>query len=106
MIEVKAKLWLEKNGKIILGKGRAELLWNIRDTGSLTKAAKLMGMSYSHAWSEIREISKALGKPVIETTRGGAKGGSSKLTPAGIDILKKFEKEIEELDKHLASRNR
>ena len=105
MTEVKAKLWLEKDSKIILGKGRAELLRNIENTGSLTKAAKLMDMSYSHAWSEVREISKALGKPVIETTRGGKAGGSSKLTPAGTEILKKFEKEIEKLDRHLASRN-
>lgn len=106
MVEVKAKLWLEKNGKIILGKGRAELLRHIRDCGSLTKAAKSMGMSYSHAWSEVREISKALGNSVIETTRGGKRGGSSVLTSAGLNILNKFEEEIEKLDSHLASRNR
>ena len=106
MIEVKAKLWLEKDSKIILGKGRAELLRKIKDTGSITKAAKSMSMSYSHAWSEIREMSRALGEPVIETTRGGKIGGSSKLTSLGLDILKKFEEEIEKLDRHLASRNR
>lgn len=106
MIEVKAKLWLEKDGKIILGKGRAQLLRNIKDTGSLSEAAKSMNMSYSHAWSEVREMSKALGEPIIETFRGGTKGGSSKLTPAGKKILKKFEEEIERLDRHLASRNR
>ena len=105
MTEVRAKLWLEKKGKIILGKGRAQLLKQIEITGSLSEAAKSMNMSYSHAWSEIREISNALGKPVIETSRGGKEGGSSKLTPAGKEILKKYEIEIEKLDRHLASRN-
>jgi len=106
MVEVKAKLWLEKDSRFILGAGRAELLRNVRDTGSLVKAAKAMDMSYSHAWSEIRDISEAVGNPVIETTRGGSTGGSSKLTKLGIDILKQFEKEMKMLDRHLNGRNR
>jgi molybdate transport system regulatory protein len=105
MTEVKAKLWLEKDGKIILGKGRAQLLSQIEKSGSLSEAAKTMNMSYSHAWSEIKEISEALGESVIDTARGGKEGGSSKLTSVGKEILKKFEKEIESLDRHLASRN-
>ena len=106
MTEVKAKLWLEKDGKIIVGKGRAQLLSQIEITGSLSEAAKSMNMSYSHAWSEIKEISDALGEPVIETTRGGKEGGSSKLTSIGKEILKKYNKEIESLDRHLSDRNK
>jgi molybdate transport repressor ModE-like protein len=105
MTEVRAKLWLEKDSKFILGVGRAEILRNIRDTGSISKAAKAMGMSYSHAWSEIREMSRGLGAPVIETGRGGRAGGSSRLTEAGKEILKKFEKEMEKMDRHLARCN-
>ncbi len=106
MTEVRAKLWLEKDSKFILGVGRAEILRNVRDTGSISKAAKAMGMSYSHAWSEIREMSRALGVPVIETGRGGRNGGSSKLTEAGEVILDKFEKEMEKMDRHLARCNK
>ncbi len=105
-MEIKAKLWLEEDGRFIIGTGRAELLWRIRDTGSLAKATKAMGMSYSHAWSEVREISVAAGGKVVETSRGGKTGGSSKLTPLGEEILKKFEKELERLDRHLSDSNR
>ncbi|MBA3045407.1 MAG: LysR family transcriptional regulator [Candidatus Thermoplasmatota archaeon] len=105
MIEIKAKLWLEKDSKFILGVGRAEILRKIKDTGSLARAAESMGMSYSHAWSEIREISDALGGPVVETARGGRSGGSSRLTALGLEILDTFEKENERLDRHLAKRN-
>jgi molybdate transport system regulatory protein len=104
-IEVKAKLWLEKDSRFILGIGRAEILRKIKETGSLAKAAKSMGMSYSHAWSEIRDISESLGESVVETARGGKSGGSTRLTLLGEELLLKFEKEKEMLDRHLAKRN-
>lgn len=106
MVEVKAKLWLEKGSRFVLGEGRAELLRRVGETGSIAKAAKAMGMSYSHAWSELREMSEALGEPVLETERGGRSGGKSRLTAAGKAILKRFEKEKERMDRHLAESNR
>lgn len=105
MVEVRAKLWLENDSVFILGVGRAEILRRIEETGSISKAAKAMGMSYSHAWSEIRAMSEALGSPVVETSRGGRSGGRTKLTKAGKDVLEKFDKEMEMLDRHLSERN-
>lgn len=105
MVEVRARLWLEKDSKFILSTGRAELLRHIKDTGSIAKAAKLMAMSYSHAWTQIREMSDAAGGALVETARGGRSGGSSKLSKLGIEILKQFEKEMEMLDRHLSERN-
>ena len=105
MIEVRAKPWLEKDGKFILSAGRAEILRKIRDTGSLSEAAKSMNMSYSHAWSQLREMSEAAGGKLVETSRGGRSGGSTKLTKRGKEILKRFDDEMEKLDRHLARRN-
>jgi molybdate transport system regulatory protein len=105
MIEVKAKLWLERKGHFILSSGRAEILRKVKETGSLAKAAKSMGMSYSHAWSQVREMSEAAGGLVVETARGGRSGGGSRLTELGLEILDIFEKENERLDRHLAERN-
>jgi molybdate transport system regulatory protein len=104
-IDVKAKLWLEKNSRFIIGAGRAEILRKIKETGSLAKAAKSMSMSYSHAWSEIRDISDAAGGQVVETSRGGASGGNSRLTELGEELLKTFDDELEKLDRHLAKQN-
>ena len=106
MVRVKAKLWLEGKAGVILGEGRAELLRKVNETGSLRKAALSMGMSYSHAWLEIKAISKAMGGPVITATAGGKRGGGSKLTKLGEDALRTFDDESEALQAHLARRNR
>ena len=106
MFEVKAKIWLEKNSKCIIGKGRAELLLKIKKLGSLSEVAKSMGMAYSHAWTEIKEIEDAVGQPVIITVRGGKDGGSSRLTELGEELLNKYNEEIKFLEQHLYERNK
>jgi molybdate transport system regulatory protein len=106
MVDVKAKIWLENDGQFILSDGRAEILRKVMETESLSEAAKSMNMSYSHAWSQVREMSKAAGGPLVKTKRGGVSGGRTRLTKLGKELLKKFDHEKEKLDRHLAERNR
>jgi len=103
---VNAKIWLEIDSNCIIGRGRAELLRKIKELCSLSEVAKFMGMAYSHAWSEIKEISNAVGGPVIVTSRGGKQGGSSRLTELGEDLLNRFDEETNSLDNYLSKRNR
>ncbi len=44
--KIKSKIWIESDGKILLGEGRVQLLKAIKETGSLSKAAKKLNMSY------------------------------------------------------------
>ena len=106
MIKVKAKIWLEIDSKCIIGQGRAELLRKIKELGSLSEVARSMGMAYSHAWSEIKEISNAVGGPVIVTSIGGKQGGSSRLTELGEELLNHFNEETNSLDNYLSKRNK
>ena len=106
VFEVNAKIWLEIDSKCVIGKGRAELLHKIKELGSLSEVARSMGMAYSHAWSEIKEIEDVVGGPVIVTSRGGKDGGSSCLTKLGEDILKQFDDEFKRLDSYLDKRNK
>lgn len=78
------------DGMAIMGEGRAELLELIDETGSLSEAAKGMGMSYRYAWGMIRKVSVAAGGPVVKSTRGGSHGGRTSLTPLGKDLLDTF----------------
>ncbi len=78
------------DGMAIMGEGRAELMELIDDTGSLSEAAKGMGMSYRYAWGMIRKVSEAAGGPVVESTRGGSHGGRTALTLLGRDLLDTF----------------
>lgn len=85
------KVWLEKDGSRLLGGGGAAILEAIDRLGSISMAAKRLGMSYKYVWDYLVAIESSLGKPVVETYRGGKKGGGgARLTNAGRRILAEF----------------
>jgi molybdate transport system regulatory protein len=89
---------------IALGPGKAELLGLLEQTGSITKAARQMEMSYMRAWSLIRVMNRCFKKPLVITTRGGRKGGGAKLTESGRKALQHYQ-EIEKAGLRAASRH-
>ncbi|MBD3230208.1 MAG: hypothetical protein GF329_18665 [Candidatus Lokiarchaeota archaeon] len=87
-IDINYKIWLEKDGENILGKGGAELLQLIDETNDLGKASQKMNCSYKYAWNILRKIKKRYENPVI-TRRGGKDGGGqTKLSPFGRRLLR------------------
>jgi len=92
--EARGKVWLEKDGKPLIGKGRAQLLEEIRRTGSIKRAASSVGVSYRYAWDMISRINDACGSPVVSSQRGGPEGGRSKLTDEGEELLRLY-REVE-----------
>jgi len=86
-MEPKIKLWVEKDGSIVLSGYRVQLLRHIADTGSLAEAARRMGLSYRRAWGKIREIESNLGVKLVESEVGGPGGGGTHLTSEGERIL-------------------
>jgi 8-oxo-dGTP diphosphatase len=91
MYELKLKVWLERDGKFVMSDGRAKLLRMIKETGSLSKSALEMGMSYRHAWGVLHRISQGAGGKVVESIRGGKEGGLTRLTPFGEEVLREYE---------------
>ena len=91
MYDLKLKMWLERDGRFIVSDGRAKLLRKVKDMGSLSKAAKEMGMSYRHAWGIVHRISQNAGGDVVHSVRGGREGGVTSLTPFGEEILREYE---------------
>ena len=91
MYDLKLKMWLERDGRFIMSDGRAKLLRKVKDAGSLSKAAKEMGMSYRHAWGILHRIAQSAGGDIVVSTRGGREGGVSTLTPFGEEILREYE---------------
>ena len=79
MIKLNAKGWLEKDGKFLLGEGRARLLELINRTHSISETAREMKMSYRHAWGVIKEMESAVGKKLTKSERGGSGGGTGVL---------------------------
>lgn len=83
-------LSLEDKKHTVLDEIDALLLRRVSETGSLTEASKLLGISYRNAWGRIRKIESAFGNQVLDTRIGGAAGGSSRLTPEGMSLLGEF----------------
>jgi molybdate transport system regulatory protein len=86
------RVWLTLNGKNFMGRGRAELLRQIGETGSISKAAKAMKMSYKAAWDAVDAMNTAYGRALVESATGGSRGGGSRVTPECIELLLEFEK--------------
>jgi molybdate transport system regulatory protein len=80
----------------MLGPGKADLLERIRDTGSIAAAGRSMAMSYKRAWMLVEEMNAAFRDPLVDSTRGGAKGGGARLTEAGAEVLANYRK-LEEI---------
>jgi molybdate transport system regulatory protein len=76
----------------MLGPGKADLLERIRDTGSIAAAGRSMAMSYKRAWMLVEEMNAAFRDPLVDSTRGGAKGGGARLTEAGAEVLGNYRK--------------
>lgn len=77
-------------GGLRLGPGKARLLELIRDAGSISAAARGMGMSYKRAWMLVEEMNAAFAAPVVVSVRGGPKGGGAQITPEGLAVLDAF----------------
>jgi len=85
------KIWIEREGKPILGKGGAEILRALDTEQSLSKAAQKLGMSYRYLWSYVQKIQNALGEKVVETFKGGKTGGGgATLTEVGKALLDEY----------------
>jgi molybdate transport repressor ModE-like protein len=97
--EIKYKIWIEKDGDIIIGMGREKLLREIEKTGSIKKASENIGISYKKAIEYIKAMEKRTGKKIVETFRGGANKGGAKLTPFAKKLLKDFEEILKRFEK-------
>ena len=87
------KVWIEYNGKPVLGKGGAEILKAIAKEHSISKAAEKLSMSYRYVWNYLQKIQKAVEAPIVETYKGGkAGGGGAKLTALGQSLLEEYQR--------------
>jgi molybdate transport system regulatory protein len=75
---------------IAMGPGKADLLEAIETEGSITRAARRMGMSYRRAWLLVEAMNGCFKAPLVETARGGRRGGGAVLTPLGRNALARY----------------
>jgi molybdate transport system regulatory protein len=75
---------------IAIGPGKADLLDAIAATGSISAAARTMGLSYRRAWLLVETMNAAFAAPLVVASRGGGGGGGAVLTDDGMAVLGDF----------------
>jgi molybdate transport system regulatory protein len=74
----------------VIGPGKILLLEAIRDTGSISQAARSLGMSYRRAWLLVQDMNRWFREPVVTAQPGGSQGGGAVLTPFGEKLIRRF----------------
>ena len=88
---MRTKIWIEDDaGKVVFGAGRFSILKAVAEHGSLSAAAKALGMSYRGVWGKIKATEERLGKQLLQKQSGGISGGGSELTPFADNLLKSY----------------
>ena len=95
LFEYSFRLYLNADGKRVLGKGGAQILEAIEECGSISGAAKKLGMSYKFMWDYLVRIRRIVKTQIVVTYRGGAErhrkgGGGTTLTPFARRMLEEF----------------
>lgn len=99
LFDIDGNIWIKKDNHGFIGRGRVELLQNIQIHGSISKAAKVMKMSYKAAWDSVDIMNKLANKPLVTKVTGGKGGGGTVITSHAKELISAYE-EIHKLYKN------
>jgi molybdate transport system regulatory protein len=71
----------------MIGGGKVKLLRLLAGTGSITAAAKEMGVGYRRAWFLLDTLQRCFAEPLFTTERGGSNAGGAQVTDLGRDLI-------------------
>jgi molybdate transport system regulatory protein len=101
---MRSKVWLEKDGKLFMGWGRATLLERIDRLGSISAAARSMNLAYRNAWLWVEAMNRLSLKPLVEKSTGGPRGGYARLTEEGRRIIEEYKEKRASVRRTLSGR--
>jgi molybdate transport system regulatory protein len=102
-MNIRYKVWLEKDGKVIFGRGREEMFRAIVECKSLQAAAKELKMSYRAAWGRLKASEERLGIKLVESD--GARK-SLRLTAEARELLEQYEQFEKDLNDFLQKKSK
>ena len=89
-LQIRAKAWITAGDETFLAYGRIVLLEKIRECGSISAAARSIGMSYRRAWWHVETMNRLAKRPLVETAVGGKGGGGARLTAEGEEAVRLY----------------
>ena len=87
---LKIKLQIYCGDEIAMGPGKADLLEAITKHGSISAAAKAMGMSYRRAWLLVDAMNRCWSGPLVEAVAGGSHERGARVAPLGDEVLRLY----------------
>jgi molybdate transport system regulatory protein len=98
-------LRMNREGSHFLGHGRVRLLESIAEHGSISAAARAIGMSYKAAWDAVDAMNNLAEEPLVVRMTGGKHGGGTRLTEYGyrmLEVYRGIEREYRRFLDHLS----
>jgi len=89
-LRLAGRLWIECDGQTLLSWKRVDLLESIREHGSISLAAKSMGIGYRNAWELVEDMNQHSRQPLVARVVGGRGGGGTRLTATGEEAISQF----------------
>ncbi|SMG60659.1 TOBE domain-containing protein [Paraburkholderia susongensis] len=89
-LELGGSVWFQYGTQTLGGASRIALLAAIGETGSITSAAKAVGISYKGAWDAVDTMNNLAGEPLVVRMTGGKGGGGTTLTPRAVKLIETF----------------
>ncbi len=90
-MQIKVKVWIEDDEKnLIFGGGKTEVLEYIDRTGSISDAAKEVGMNYKKAWNHIKILEKFIEDDLVMTFKGRGENSGTTLTPKAREVIQTY----------------
>ena len=82
-----------------IGLGKIDLLERLGEVGSISAAARQMGMSYKRAWFLLNSMQSGFREPLFIAERGGSQRVGTTLTPLGEDLIRRYRSHSDLVDK-------
>ena len=104
-MQAKVKVWIEDDAdNLIFGGGKTQILELIDQTGSISEAAKKVGMNYKKAWSHIQILQEFLEDELVISSKGGKGQGGTVLTPKAKEIMQTYKTLQDDIRKYTQKR--
>ena len=104
-MQARVKVWIEsQDGRVVLSEWRVALLEAVGRHGSLSAAARELGVPHRTAWQRVREMEDRLGVKLVQASSGGASGGESRLTEAAQVFVERYQQMRTGLDEQVQRR--
>jgi molybdate transport system regulatory protein len=87
---VQFRLRFSRGDDIAVGPGKVDLLEAIEASGSISGAARSLGMSYRRAWLLVDTMNRCFRAPLVEAETGGKRGGGARLTRLGAEVIERY----------------